>query len=128
MKIEVLGQIELYFDRGNAYDFVSLVREVFPPGELHGMEREPRGVAEVEETKEEDLFLFSIPRSHSTGIIRPPRLFLFFHFFFAHRFASKIVCMSPARLLPDILSTTAEATTNRAILYRAASRPKKIKK
>ena len=36
VKIEVLGQIELYFDRGNAYDFVSLVREVSPPGELHG--------------------------------------------------------------------------------------------
>mmetsp|Transcript_32771 Transcript_32771/g.52530 ORF Transcript_32771/g.52530 Transcript_32771/m.52530 type:complete len:298 (-) Transcript_32771:10-903(-) len=34
VKIEVLGQIELYFDRGNAYDFVSLVREVAPPGEL----------------------------------------------------------------------------------------------
>ena len=30
VKIEVLGQIELYFDRGNAYDFVSLVREVSP--------------------------------------------------------------------------------------------------
>jgi vacuolar protein sorting-associated protein 26 len=36
VKIEVLGQIELYFDRGNAYDFVSLVREVAPPGELQG--------------------------------------------------------------------------------------------
>ena len=34
VKIEVLGQIELYFDRGNAYDFVSLVREVMTPGEL----------------------------------------------------------------------------------------------
>ena len=34
VKIEVLGQIELYFDRGNAFDFVSLVREVMTPGEL----------------------------------------------------------------------------------------------
>ena len=34
VKIEVLGQIELYFDRGNAHDFVSLVREVMTPGEL----------------------------------------------------------------------------------------------
>jgi hypothetical protein len=32
VKIEVLGQIEMYFDRGNAYDFVSLVREVLAPG------------------------------------------------------------------------------------------------
>ena len=36
VKVEILGQIELYFDRGNAHDFVSLVRELAPPGELHG--------------------------------------------------------------------------------------------
>ncbi|KAG6678640.1 hypothetical protein I3842_14G091300 [Carya illinoinensis] len=34
VKIELLGQIELYFDRGNFYDFTSLVRELDVPGEL----------------------------------------------------------------------------------------------
>ncbi|KAI3764406.1 hypothetical protein L2E82_14413 [Cichorium intybus] len=32
IKIELLGQIETYFDRGNFYDFTSLVREVDVPG------------------------------------------------------------------------------------------------
>ncbi|TYG61329.1 hypothetical protein ES288_D07G139200v1 [Gossypium darwinii] len=35
VKIELLGQIELYFDRGNFYDFTSLVRELDIPGELY---------------------------------------------------------------------------------------------
>ena len=34
IKIELLGQIELYFDRGNFYDFTSLVRELDVPGEI----------------------------------------------------------------------------------------------
>jgi vacuolar protein sorting-associated protein 26 len=36
VKIEVLGQTELYFDRGDAHDFVSLVRELVNPGEFNG--------------------------------------------------------------------------------------------
>jgi len=40
VKIELLGQIELYFDRGNTYDFVSLVRELDAPGDLY----EPRSI------------------------------------------------------------------------------------
>ncbi|RVW19708.1 Vacuolar protein sorting-associated protein 26B [Vitis vinifera] len=35
VKIELLGQIEMYFDRGNFYDFSSLVRELDVPGELY---------------------------------------------------------------------------------------------
>ncbi|XP_002965091.2 vacuolar protein sorting-associated protein 26A [Selaginella moellendorffii] len=34
VKIELLGQIELYFDRGNYYDFTSLVRELDVLGEI----------------------------------------------------------------------------------------------
>ncbi|KAL2650187.1 hypothetical protein R1flu_018315 [Riccia fluitans] len=34
VKIELLGQIELYFDRGSFYDFTSLVRELDVPGEI----------------------------------------------------------------------------------------------
>ncbi|KAL0452390.1 UNVERIFIED_CONTAM: Vacuolar protein sorting-associated protein 26B [Sesamum latifolium] len=33
IKVELLGQIEMYFDRGNFYDFTSLVRELDVPGE-----------------------------------------------------------------------------------------------
>ncbi|KAF6202109.1 hypothetical protein GE061_004507 [Apolygus lucorum] len=34
IKIEFIGQIELYYDRGNHYDFTSLVKELARPGEL----------------------------------------------------------------------------------------------
>eukprot|EP00262_Sarcandra_glabra_P012441 TRINITY_DN3206_c0_g2_i1.p1 TRINITY_DN3206_c0_g2~~TRINITY_DN3206_c0_g2_i1.p1 ORF type:complete len:302 (-),score=50.79 TRINITY_DN3206_c0_g2_i1:359-1264(-) len=35
VKVELLGQIEMYFDRGNFYDFVSVVRELDVPGEIY---------------------------------------------------------------------------------------------
>ncbi|CAN4114272.1 unnamed protein product [Withania somnifera] len=35
IKVELLGQIEMYFDRGNFYDFTSLVRELDVPGEIY---------------------------------------------------------------------------------------------
>ncbi|XP_047963056.1 vacuolar protein sorting-associated protein 26B-like [Salvia hispanica] len=35
IKVELLGQIEMYFDRGNFYDFTSLVRELDIPGEIY---------------------------------------------------------------------------------------------
>ncbi|KAK4384815.1 Vacuolar protein sorting-associated protein 26B [Sesamum angolense] len=34
IKVELLGQIEMYFDKGNFYDFTSLVRELDVPGEF----------------------------------------------------------------------------------------------
>uniref|UniRef100_A0A4W5K1B5 Vacuolar protein sorting 26 homolog B, like n=1 Tax=Hucho hucho TaxID=62062 RepID=A0A4W5K1B5_9TELE len=34
IKIEFIGQIELYYDRGNNYEFVSLVKDLARPGEL----------------------------------------------------------------------------------------------
>ena len=34
IKIELLGQIELYYDRGNHYEFLSLSRELARPGDL----------------------------------------------------------------------------------------------
>eukprot|EP01111_Echinosteliopsis_oligospora_P002828 TRINITY_DN1443_c0_g1_i1.p1 TRINITY_DN1443_c0_g1~~TRINITY_DN1443_c0_g1_i1.p1 ORF type:complete len:342 (-),score=81.23 TRINITY_DN1443_c0_g1_i1:140-1165(-) len=34
IKIEFIGQIELFYDRGNHYEFTSLVRQVAQPGEL----------------------------------------------------------------------------------------------
>ncbi|KAM5132138.1 vacuolar protein sorting-associated protein 26B [Mantella aurantiaca] len=34
LKIEFIGQIELYYDRGNHHEFVSLVKDLARPGEL----------------------------------------------------------------------------------------------
>jgi hypothetical protein len=34
IKIEFIGQIELYYDRGNHHEFLSLVKELARPGEL----------------------------------------------------------------------------------------------
>jgi vacuolar protein sorting-associated protein 26 len=34
IKIELIGQIELYYDRGNHHDFLSLVKELARPGDL----------------------------------------------------------------------------------------------
>jgi len=34
IKIELLGQIEMFYDRGNHYEFTSLVQELAAPGEL----------------------------------------------------------------------------------------------
>jgi len=33
-KIELIGQIEMFYDRGNHYDFTSLVKELLQPGEI----------------------------------------------------------------------------------------------
>ena len=34
IKIEFIGQIELYYDRGNHHEFLSLVKQLAGPGEL----------------------------------------------------------------------------------------------
>jgi len=48
VKIELLGQIELFFERGNFYDFISLVRELEPPGELTTSKVHPFEFSRVE--------------------------------------------------------------------------------
>ncbi|CAO2149838.1 unnamed protein product [Urochloa humidicola] len=48
VKIELLGQIELYFDRGNFYDFTSLVRELDVPGEIYERKTFPFEFSTVE--------------------------------------------------------------------------------
>ena len=38
IKIEFIGQVELYYDRGNHHEFQSLVKELARPGEMtHSM-------------------------------------------------------------------------------------------
>jgi len=41
IKIELIGQIEMFYDRGNHYDFTSVVREIEPPGSLTGNHEYP---------------------------------------------------------------------------------------
>ncbi|XP_072978184.1 vacuolar protein sorting-associated protein 26A-like [Typha angustifolia] len=48
VKIELLGQIELYFDRGNFYDFTSLVRELDVPGEIYERKTYPFEFSSIE--------------------------------------------------------------------------------
>lgn len=36
IKVELIGQIELFYDKGNHYDFTSVVREIEPPGVFAG--------------------------------------------------------------------------------------------
>ncbi|XP_022158323.1 vacuolar protein sorting-associated protein 26A-like isoform X1 [Momordica charantia] len=48
VKIELLGQIEMYFDRGNFYDFTSLVRELDVPGEIYEKKTYPFEFSTVE--------------------------------------------------------------------------------
>ncbi|KAJ8558562.1 hypothetical protein K7X08_035741 [Anisodus acutangulus] len=48
IKVELLGQIEMYFDRGNFYDFTSLVRELDVPGEIYERKTYPFEFSTVE--------------------------------------------------------------------------------
>ncbi|CAH8290046.1 unnamed protein product [Eruca vesicaria subsp. sativa] len=48
VKVELLGQIEMYFDRGNFCNFTSLVREVDVPGEIYEKKAYPFEFSTVE--------------------------------------------------------------------------------
>ncbi|KAH9617456.1 hypothetical protein KSS87_011051 [Heliosperma pusillum] len=48
IKVELLGQIEMYFDRGNFYDFTSLVRELDVPGDIYERKTYPFEFSTVE--------------------------------------------------------------------------------
>ena len=48
IKVELIGQIELYYDRGNHHEFVSLVRELARPGDLIQNSSYPFEFANVE--------------------------------------------------------------------------------
>lgn len=48
IKVELLGQIEIYSDKGNFYDFTSLVRELDVPGELYEKKTYPFEFSTVE--------------------------------------------------------------------------------
>eukprot|EP00162_Nutomonas_longa_P008145 comp18301_c0_seq1/m.32475 comp18301_c0_seq1/g.32475 ORF comp18301_c0_seq1/g.32475 comp18301_c0_seq1/m.32475 type:complete len:298 (-) comp18301_c0_seq1:240-1133(-) len=52
IKIELLGQIEMYYDRGNHYDFQTQTYELEPAGELNSTKRYPFEFSNVEKPYE----------------------------------------------------------------------------
>jgi len=48
VKVEMIGQIEYVYDRGNPYEFISLVHELDPPGELSESRHYPFEFSNVE--------------------------------------------------------------------------------
>lgn len=52
IKIELIGQIELYYDRGNHHEFTALVRELARPGDLIQNTSYPFEFANVEKPYE----------------------------------------------------------------------------
>ncbi|GBG87839.1 hypothetical protein CBR_g45995 [Chara braunii] len=79
VKIELLGQIELYFDRSNFYDFTSLVREMDTPGEITDKKIYPFEFSNVEMQYESYngvnvrlryILKVTISRSYATNIVK----------------------------------------------------------
>jgi vacuolar protein sorting-associated protein 26 len=52
IKIELIGQIELLYDRSSIFEFTSLVRELDAPGELHSQKQYSFAFTEVEKQYE----------------------------------------------------------------------------
>jgi vacuolar protein sorting-associated protein 26 len=52
IKIELIGHVEFLYDRGNPYEFTSLVRELETPGELNADKQYPFEFANVEKAFE----------------------------------------------------------------------------
>lgn len=79
VKIEVIGQIELLYDRGNPYDFTSLVKDLAGPGEISGDQEWDFDFANIEKPYESysgtnvRLRYFvrvKITRSYNTNIVK----------------------------------------------------------
>jgi len=52
IRVELIGQIELFYDRGNHFEFTSLLKELAPPGILDKSEEFPFEFANVEKLHE----------------------------------------------------------------------------
>ncbi|RJE21325.1 Vacuolar protein sorting-associated protein [Aspergillus sclerotialis] len=52
IKVQFLGTIEMFYDRGNHYEFLSLVQELAAPGELHHPQTFPFNFKNVEKQYE----------------------------------------------------------------------------
>lgn len=79
MKVELIGQIELFYDRGNHSEFTNLIRELAPPGILKDSETFPFEFPNVEKLHESYnginvrlryFIRFSIARSYSSNIVK----------------------------------------------------------
>lgn len=79
VKIELLGQIELMFDRGNFYDFINLVHNLDAPGELSAAKVYPFEFSRVEMQYESYngvnarlryLLRVTVARSYSSNLVK----------------------------------------------------------
>lgn len=79
IKVELIGQIELFYDRGNHFEFSSLMRELAPPGVLRDSETFPFEFPKQEKLHESYnginvrlryFIKFSIARQYSSNIVK----------------------------------------------------------
>merc|ERR1740117_1709383 len=79
IKVELIGQIELFYDRGNHFEFTSLMRELAPPGVLKDSETFPFEFPNQEKLHESYnginvrlryFIKFTIARQYSSNIVK----------------------------------------------------------
>jgi len=79
IRVELIGQIELFYDRGNHYEFASLLKELAPPGVLSASEEFPFEFANVDKLHESYnginvrlryFIKFTIVRQYSSNITK----------------------------------------------------------
>jgi hypothetical protein len=79
IRVELVGQIELFYDRGNHFEFTSLLKELAPPGVLTTSEEFPFDFTNVEKLHESYnginvrlryFIKFTIVRQYSTNITK----------------------------------------------------------
>lgn len=79
IRVELIGQIELFYDRGNHFEFTSLLKELAPPGTLTTSEEFPFEFSNVEKLHESYnginvrlryFIKFTIVRQYSSNITK----------------------------------------------------------
>lgn len=79
IRVELIGQIELFYDRGNHFEFTSLLKELAPPGTLTASEEFPFEFTNVEKLHESYnginvrlryFIKFTIVRQYSSNITK----------------------------------------------------------
>ncbi|KAF9625621.1 hypothetical protein IFM89_024689 [Coptis chinensis] len=114
VKIELLGQIEMYFDRGNFYDFTSLVRELEVPGDIYERKSYPFEFSTVEMPFESYtgvnvrlryVLKVTIGRSYVGNMVEHQDFMVIYPSFFYY--SSNLLCYGSATILQLHQSTTA---------------------
>uniref|UniRef100_A0A8B9KCL0 VPS26, retromer complex component B n=2 Tax=Astyanax mexicanus TaxID=7994 RepID=A0A8B9KCL0_ASTMX len=79
IKIEFIGQIELYYDRGNHHEFVSLVKDLARPGEMTQSQTFDFEFTHVEKPYE----------SYTADFKKPYYIYLLYYFYFLRATVSR---------------------------------------